>query len=619
MIKKNFKVLIRSKSSALIILLGPFFIIFLLGIAFNSTGLHSVRVGVYADSYTGVADDLLGELTKNDFIIIKAPSEEQCIAMVSEGGAHLCIKLPSELEGTALSDLDREIIFHVDYSKVNLVFTILSIISHEVDALSSDLSLEYTKSLLEVMNQTATEIEGKVGVIRGLKEGAVGMRSSLQEMRVQLGGLDIDADEFGIGGLSAQLAASQAGLQQFGASGNEAVDSGLQLLDGIESYLSGFETTLDTQVSELHGFESTVGSYTSLVCAVDYSTLSIPFDPCGDLQDIQTFVAGVIEDADTLSSDFDSIEDQIDDVRRTLEGTSEQQDAMIGGAQAQVAGLSQQLSDAETRVGELQGQKEGMVEQLDQLLVMLDDNIVTIDDIELAVQDVAAQIREGRLDSADEIVNPILTRIKPILKRKSYLDYTMPSLVVLIVMFMSILLSTTVVMTEKNSRAYFRNYITPTKKVVFLASTYCTNLLIVLVQALILLFIATFAFNVGSLANLLAILVSLLFICSVFILIGMLIGYLFSSEETGTLASISLASIFLLFSSFLIPLESLSKTVSTIAQYNPFVLSENVLRQLLIFGKGFSFSLDLIILGVYVLVIAVLLYLAQELDRRRFA
>ncbi len=99
----------------------------------------------------------------------------------------------------------------------------------------------------------------------------------------------------------------------------------------------------------------------------------------------------------------------------------------------------------------------------------------------------------------------------------------------------------------------------------------------------------------------------------------MFIGYLFSSEETGTLASISLASIFLLFSSFLIPLESLSKSVATIAQYNPFVLSENVLRQLLIFGKGFSFSLDLILLGVYVLVCAVLVYLAQEIDRRRFA
>ena len=71
LVLKNFKLLIRSKTSALIILVGPLFIIFLIGTAFNTTGLHNVRIGVFANTYTDLSEDLIEDLRDNEFIVEK--------------------------------------------------------------------------------------------------------------------------------------------------------------------------------------------------------------------------------------------------------------------------------------------------------------------------------------------------------------------------------------------------------------------------------------------------------------------------------------------------------------------------------------------------------------------
>ena len=46
-VKKDFKILIRSKLSALIILLGPLIIVSLIGMAFNNSSVNNIKIGTY--------------------------------------------------------------------------------------------------------------------------------------------------------------------------------------------------------------------------------------------------------------------------------------------------------------------------------------------------------------------------------------------------------------------------------------------------------------------------------------------------------------------------------------------------------------------------------------------
>ena len=615
MIKKNFRVLIRSRSSALVILLGPFFIIFLIGAAFNTTSLHNVRVGIYAAQENEVLDQILKSLSDNDFVVLRAETEEECVNLVKSGGAHLCMSFPGSMSEDTVA---REIIFHVDYSKVNLVFTILNVISGEVEQISNDLSVEYTKLIIEQMNNTAAQIAEKSVMIGDLANNAQQMKQSLELLSSELKGIDVSSSQFGLTDVEIYISESSSQLDEFSSITTETTGSGQEMIAGFEDYIDSFQEELNSQVSEIEAFQSSVDTYAGIACSVDYSTISgLTFNPCADLTSIQTSLKNAVSEAESLNSQFDDIRNQLDDVNSQLATAESQQDEILSAAQSNLDALQAQLESSASKIDEMSAEKKSITTQLDALIATLDENIAMIENVQQSISSMSDALSNGEYGNAEEIVNPILTKIKPILEKKSYLDYTMPALVVLIIMFMSILLSSTIVMTEKESRAYFRNYIAPIPDYSFLISIFITNLIVVFIQAAILLVIAQLVFDVSVFANIHNILIAVLVISSIFIMIGMCIGYLFVSEETATLASISLASIFLLFSSFLIPLESLSETIGAVAQYNPFVLSESVLRQLIIFSSPLSMSNEFLLLVFYVIILGACVYVAELIDKRR--
>ena len=63
-IKKDFKLLVRSKSSALVVLLGPLLIIFLVGLAFNTSSMYNLKVSVYSESYSDLTNSVIFDSSK---------------------------------------------------------------------------------------------------------------------------------------------------------------------------------------------------------------------------------------------------------------------------------------------------------------------------------------------------------------------------------------------------------------------------------------------------------------------------------------------------------------------------------------------------------------------------
>lgn len=616
MVLKNFRILVRSRSSALVILLGPFFIIFLIGAAFNTTNLHGIRVGIYADEKNEVIEEIFKSLTDNDFTVTDTSSEEECINLVKSGGAHICISFPTSVTKESIS---REIIFNVDYSKINLVFTILNVITGEVEDISTDLSMEYARLLIEQMNSTTAEISEKSAMITELANNAEEMKQSLELLSAELQAINVSSTAFGLGNVESYISKSSSQIEEFSEISEETTSTGEELLDELSSYISTFESELNSQIDTVEDFQETINTYATLACGFDFSSVEgLSFDPCSELSSIQTTLETAVEEAETLSTEFDTLKEQLDDVQSQLETAESQQKSILSAASSNLASLKSQLTSSSAKIEEIGDKKQAITSDIDSIIEVLDENIATIDNVQYSIEELADKLSQSEITQPEYIVNPILTRIKPILEKKSYLDYTMPALIILVVMFMSILLSSTIVMTEKDSRAYFRNYITPIPDITFLISIYLSNIIIVFIQALVFLVIAQLVFGVSIFSNILSIFAAVIVIASIFILMGMCIGYLFVSEETATLAAISLASIFLLFSSFLVPIESLSKTIGSIAVYNPFVISENVLRQLIIFGNNlFAAGDDVFLLLFYLVVLSAILYICELIDKRR--
>ena len=84
-IEKNFKIFIRSKISALIILLGPLLLVSLIGMSFSNSRLPGLNVGLYSPSYNEFTNSIIAKIEENKFNIEKFEAKEACSDSVKKG------------------------------------------------------------------------------------------------------------------------------------------------------------------------------------------------------------------------------------------------------------------------------------------------------------------------------------------------------------------------------------------------------------------------------------------------------------------------------------------------------------------------------------------------------
>ncbi|MSR86329.1 ABC transporter permease [Candidatus Woesearchaeota archaeon] len=205
------------------------------------------------------------------------------------------------------------------------------------------------------------------------------------------------------------------------------------------------------------------------------------------------------------------------------------------------------------------------------------------------LQEISETINAIAITNVASIVSPIKTTVEPISAINSYLLYILPTILVLLIMLVSLLQSASSIITEKESRAYFRNFITPTNEFLFMTGEFVSNFIILVLQTSILIAVLYYFFSDTLTGQAFALTgLCLLVIGSFFILLGMLFGYIFNTKSTVTLATISAAMIMLFFSNAILPLETLSSYTRNIVQYNPFIISELLLKKILLFGATFS-------------------------------
>jgi ABC-type multidrug transport system permease subunit len=476
LIMKNYKLMIRSKTSALIFFFGPLLIVFLLGIGFNNSSLNGINIATYSDSYSPLSESLMGNLSDNQFNIIKTNSEDACVNSVKFESNHICLVFPGNmvLDNTGNNNID----IYVDNSRLNLANQITEKLASKVSLKSSELSFGMVSQIL----------------------GAV--------------------DEI-----------------------NKEAVSGATYLEGMEN---NYKTSKSKVVSTLSDFDT---------FDLDYSILDM--NPAlNEVEDVRetenlsdTDVKGIIDELNNIKLSYNSLAGKLDEA-------------------------SSQLGDMESSVTSLAGS--------------IDSNKANIDALKVGNTKIKTTINTIKITNVDSIVSPIGTVIKPLSLKKNYLIYTFPTLLVLLIMFVSLLMSSISIIREKKSMAYFRNFITPTFEGWFLIGQFLTDISIIFVQLVIILgvasiFLTDLPWQVYIIGGSI-----LLLLASIFILIGLILGYMFNSEESVTTGAVSVGLVFLLFSNAILPVESLTGFLRGMVFYNPFVLGESILKRLILFETNFS-------------------------------
>lgn len=494
---KNLRLILRSRISSLIFILGPLLIIALLALAFNTSTLFDLNIAAYSSDYSQLSEDILTNLTDNQYNVIKFNSEDECVNAVKTKNFQVCVIFPPHM---LLDNSANNIIrIYVDNSRLNIANLISSQISTKLSVESSSLSTNAVSQILSILDETNKQSAENANKIDTLLQSNTEIGTSVQDLNTKLNALDFSHDD---------------------------ADK-----TAITSEIKSIEKANNITLSTLNGLiKSLEENYEGKLDAAKISIIELP------------------------------------------------------------------TTDVTDKVTENQN---------------------SLNEIKSSVQTVQTSIGTVKITNVANIVAPIKTRIEPISSSNSYLLYILPTILVLLIMLVGILMSSTMIIAEKESKAYFRNFITPTHDSLFFIGELLSNLFIIAIQTgIILLVLSYFIVPMVSLNALFSAGIALLLIATLFISMGMLFGYLFNTKQTVSLAGISAAVIMLFFSNTILPLETLSTAVRDLLWYNPFILGETALKNILLFNSSIQeTALPLYFIALWTIVLIVLAVLARKLSK----
>ena len=159
-VKTNLRLLMRSKGTLVALILGPLLLMVIAAMAFDSQNTYNLHVGTYAEKYSRDASNFIQQLTDNNFYVTKYSSSTECTEGLKRGVIVACMIFTKEP--------DDQLALYIDYSKINLVDSLMSLLSSQLSAQSSISGANVTKELLARMENAREGLDQTRPVIVSL-------------------------------------------------------------------------------------------------------------------------------------------------------------------------------------------------------------------------------------------------------------------------------------------------------------------------------------------------------------------------------------------------------------------------------------------------------------------
>jgi len=254
-IKKDYKLLIRAKSSAIIAILGPLLLVFLVGMGFNTSSLSGLELAVYSSGYSEFSNSLV-DIMDDKFSVIKAETSEDCINGVKIGKYHVCAVFPPSY---SVSSSDK-ITFYVDYSRINLVYSVLDILFTEIGKKSEELSLKFSQSLVDRINLVETELGGKESAISSLTSNSDQISNKVLTISESLNALNLNFTETNTTDLEEAITDAEVDNGNISLSSIRSEVNDLEdFMEGLISKANAARTARDTILTDINSVQSLAG------------------------------------------------------------------------------------------------------------------------------------------------------------------------------------------------------------------------------------------------------------------------------------------------------------------------------------------------------------------------
>jgi len=386
-LQKQFKILWRSKSSLLLIVLVPLIVALLLGLAFHNAQPYTIAVGVFSPSYSAVKNSLIDDLAEN-FKVSTFHSQTDCLEALRNGRLHVCIFLPDDV--SVEEDKSPSLTFYVDNTKTNLVWAISDMLSSRFANSSSKIRYSLTKELVDRVDLTKSELEPFGDTLLLLENNTLAFINATHDIQKRIAYSNISGTVMEADSLFNHSASLEDSLQPY---------------FGLSEELEDFSDTIDFLQSDLGGYNLTSAARADvddLLDELEDGVADLKASTSDEAQEAQTKMT-------QLKSNVETINKQVFSTQMTLRSLSQQHDAMLGDFNQNIAQIT-----------------------------VLDNHTLTV----------LQAISTLPVTNVSTIVTPLGKNIKPIVSQQSRFSLIFPTLFVFMVMFSAMLFSSSLIAAE---------------------------------------------------------------------------------------------------------------------------------------------------------------------------
>ncbi len=580
-VQKNLRLVFRNWTTFLLLVLGPLALILIVGYAFSGTDLHDISIGVHAAKRAQI-QDVVSSLASEDVTVAYFPTIDRCIGAMNRSIVNICADFSSDFGNSS-----GEITFYYDSTRYNLVRYILEYLKDKISITGEQVSLEASQQIFSDIDQFVVDMQNGQQQIDDMQTSALSMRDDLVKAHddILLAQEQFVPRYMKVKDAQARLNATAVSLsREYSATTNiSTVVSDLYGLDSLLTDLNVSLTSVETSIAFASSFYNVTFNTTPFDTAEEQLAASqiqirdtvLYLNTTGNLENV------------TLRQTYDVLH-QIDLVVSYLDD------------------MNQSLSDTE--------------EQLGAHITDIDTGVANMDALSASFDTYIAEFSGLNQSDAERFLHPITATFVAVPQEVSINKTALvfPIILVFMVCFISILLSNMLVLNETHSPAYFRNFLVPVNNMFFIIGLFVTNIFLIGLQLVFFFVVAAFSFGVDFFLNLPVFLLAVFLGIVLYVLMGMLFGYLVRDRQTSLLLGLFSSLIMFFFSDVVFPLETMPSAAAFVAQFNPLVIVEGIFRHTLFYGQSISsqfFGFGVLLL--YIVFFAILVIAAYYGNRKK--
>ncbi|MBD3210676.1 ABC transporter permease subunit [Candidatus Micrarchaeota archaeon] len=599
-VKKELLEIVHDRTLLSVLLAFPIFIMLFMGSSFGSIEIRGLPVGVVGPTNTTFSGVLLSDLNESSaFNLRHYGSEDIALEDFRNGQLRAVIVIPEDFEQSLKRGEGTEVRIKVDNSDIALQEAIIAAMGSVVQASSTNITRSYVSSAwddLSELNSSASQLAGQINESRArmkeTKEGLSGLKRNISSIDIERLDNSLTGATAQINGLKQQLAVQRNStftndtglfLENASLALNESIATVGDTHEKLSSQAQGLNQTLTTLEMSITALEvlknETSDNTTAAALDANIGALTALKNNTGaQLADSREQITA-LEELNTTLYDFKAV---LNSYALTLSDAKEGQEELYSELDSALDVMNASLGTAHEDVRQLRSLLSAVQETTENIGSTLDQVLAQTEDVNSLISSLQETVEAQTSKDPETIASPLSVKVENQYTRGSFVDFIMPRVMGVSLLFSCFLLASISLVKEKTRYTIVRLLMIPGAFANSVAAKLISITLISLGQVVMILLVGLLVFGVRPPPDPGMLVVGTAVSALVLSAIGLLIGFYARTESAAIQTSLLLGIPMLFLGNIIFSPDLLPGYTQILQQLLPLAHITNIFKVVLI-------------------------------------